>query len=110
VIVSVKVMTWVWSHSTAKGIDRLVLLAIADSAEDDGRNAWPSVDTLSRKCAVDQRTVQRSILRLADLGELGYCKGGGRGHSTVYTVTMPDTAKQRQAAGVTAVGKGGRES
>jgi hypothetical protein len=38
---SVKVMSWVWDHSRAEGTDRLVLLAIADSAEHDGSDAWP---------------------------------------------------------------------
>jgi hypothetical protein len=34
-------MTWVWQHSRADGNVRLVLLAIADSANDDGLDAWP---------------------------------------------------------------------
>ena len=63
-------MTWVWDHSQAGGTDRLVLLAIADSADHDGANAWPSVSTIARKCQVSERTVQRSIRSLVDLREL----------------------------------------
>ncbi len=54
---SVKVVTWVWEHSPVAGNERLVLLAITDSAEDDGRNAWPSVATLASKTRLDPRTV-----------------------------------------------------
>lgn len=67
---SVEVMTWVWKHSSAEGTDRLVLLAIADSADDDGTNAWPSEVTLADKCRVSERTVRRSIRALESLGVL----------------------------------------
>jgi hypothetical protein len=63
-------MTWVWEHSRAKGGARLVLLAIADSAEDDGSNAWPGISSLKRKCSMSERTVQGHIQTLAELGEL----------------------------------------
>lgn len=63
-------MTWVWEHSRAAGTDLLVLLAIADHAADDGGNAYPSVSTLARKTRVSERTVQRSIRTLVELGEL----------------------------------------
>lgn len=76
---SVEVMAWVWKHSLATGTDRIILLAIADHAGDDGTNAYPSVATLGSKCALSRRTVQRSIARLVELGELEVedQKGGG---------------------------------
>lgn len=67
---SVKVMTWVWDHSRSTGMERLVLLAIADSADHDGTNSWPSVSTLAAKTMVSDRTVRRSIRALEALGEL----------------------------------------
>src|SRR5579884_168347 len=67
---SVKVMTWVWQHSRAQGGSLLVQLAISDSAEDDGTNAWPSVGHLARKTRMAERTVQDHINRLVALGEL----------------------------------------
>src|SRR5690242_254595 len=68
--VSVRVMTWVWDHSTVGGNDRLVLLAIADCAADDGTNAWPSMTTLARKVRLDERTVRRIVRKLAEGGHL----------------------------------------
>lgn len=77
---SIRVMDRVWSYSQAKGIDRLVLLAIADHASDDGSNAWPSIATLARKTGVSGRTVQRSIQRLVEMGELSYKSPNGKTH------------------------------
>jgi len=85
---SIRVMTWVWDNSPVGGSERLLLLAIADCANDEGGNAWPSIATLARKCRIDGRTVQRIIRRLADAGHLTVvASAGGRG-SNVYTVVM----------------------
>lgn len=75
--VSVHVSSWCWLHSHASGTDRLVLLAIADMANDDGEDAWPSYPTLATRCLVSEKTIQRSIQRLAELGELGVERMGG---------------------------------
>jgi len=67
-------------------MDRLVLLAIADSADDSGANAWPSIDTLTKKCRVGVRTIQRSIASLVEMGELQVEYNAGRNGVNVYTV------------------------
>lgn len=67
---SIAVIDWVFKHSPTKGTDRLVLLAIADSAEDDGTNAWPGVDTVARKAGVTRRGAQQSIARLQREGRV----------------------------------------
>lgn len=86
---SIKVITWVWESSRSSGIDRLVLLAIADAASgDDGTNAYPSVATLARKAAVSTRTVQRAIRALCELGELEMDQGAGRKGANMYRVVM----------------------
>jgi Helix-turn-helix domain len=94
---SVKVMSWVWDCSAAKGNDLLVLLAIADSADHDGSNAWPAVATLCRKTRLSRRTVQRSIVRLTGLGELrvDVQRGGpllmrAEARPNAYTVLLGD--------------------
>lgn len=85
---SVRVMSWVWEHSRAEGTDRLVLLAIADSAGDDGGNAFPSIETLADKAKVSTRTVQRSIRSLTLLGEVSVTPNAGRHGTNVYQVRM----------------------
>lgn len=84
---SIKVMTWVWDHSPAAGTDLLMLLAIADQANDDGRDAWPSIKTLAQRTRLDQRTVRRVLKRLVDAGHLVIKPGGGR-RSNNYEIPM----------------------
>ncbi|WP_334459079.1 helix-turn-helix domain-containing protein [Micromonospora sp. CPCC 205554] len=85
---SVRVMSWVWDHSPVGGTQRLVLLAIADCADDTGENAWPSVATLARKVRLDERTVQRVIRRLVDGGHLTVSASAGGRASNRYAVIM----------------------
>ncbi len=70
-------MTTVWQHSKAEGSDLLVLLALADIADDNGE-CWPSVGYIARKCRIDTRTVQRRIRSLEQLDEVVVIKGGGK--------------------------------
>ncbi|GAA1315673.1 helix-turn-helix domain-containing protein [Saccharothrix xinjiangensis] len=84
---SIRVMTWVWEHAEAAGTDLLLLLAIADSADDQGRNAWPSIADLSRKTRLDERTVQRRLKRLHDQGRIAIEIGGGRRRNR-YAILM----------------------
>ncbi len=62
-------MMWVWEHSKAEGVDRLVMLALADYAGDNGW-CFPRQETLAVKCLVSLRTVQRSLEALVSLGEI----------------------------------------
>lgn len=74
---SIKVMTAVWDHSKAAGTDLLVLLALADMANDDGE-CWPAIGTIARKCRIDARTTQRRIRSLEQLGEVVVVPFGGK--------------------------------
>lgn len=84
---SIKVMSWVWDHSNAAGAELLLLLAIADQANDDGRDAWPSIKTLAQRTRLDERTVRRVLKRLARSGHIIVRPGGGR-RSNHYDVIM----------------------
>lgn len=85
---SVKVTSWVWEHSRSRGAQRLVLLCIADHANDDGLEAFPSLARLARKTGMTERGVQKAIQSLIALGELQVTMGGGRGRSNRYRVLM----------------------
>ncbi|GLL08026.1 hypothetical protein GCM10017581_097860 [Dactylosporangium matsuzakiense] len=87
--VSLKAMTWVWDHAQVGGSDLLLLLAIADNADDTGANAWPSIATLARKCRVDERTVQRIIRRLVAAQHLVVETTTGGRRSNRYALAMP---------------------
>jgi len=86
--VSVKVMNWVWEESQAKGNDRLVLLAIADCADDNGMNAFPSKQKLADKTLLDASTIRRVVKRLEESGYLSVDRSTVRGRANVYTVHL----------------------
>ena len=85
---AISVMSWVWAESKAQGPDLLVLLAIADQAREESGEAWPAVSTLAGKARVSERTVQRCVRRLVDLGELEVRESEGRNGVNVYRVVM----------------------
>lgn len=63
--------------------EKLVLLALADAANDEGV-CWPSMATLARKCTKSDRTVQTSIKKLIAAGHLTQDIRLGKG--ALYTV------------------------
>ena len=63
------VLNWVWEHSRSRHAARLVLLAIADRAREDG-TAWPSNTELRRMTGLGERSVQAGVTELVKLGEL----------------------------------------
>jgi len=88
-------MSWVWEHAPVSGNELLILLAIADHASDDGSDAWPSIETLAKKCRLSERTIQRAIKSLAERGQIrvGRQQGGPsylgpRQRPNVYTIVM----------------------
>ena len=80
-------MTLVWEHAPASGNELLLLLAIADQANDLGADAWPSIDTLARRTRLNSRTVQRLLQRLAARQLLAIEPGGGR-RSNRYALNL----------------------
>lgn len=85
-------MTWVWQHSRSKKTERLVLLAIADCASDDGANAYPSMSELIRKTGLSERGVQYAVRNLVGLGELFVGANDGPRGCNRYRVIMSGPA------------------
>lgn len=81
-------MTWVWDQSKSRKTQRLVLLAIADCASDDGANAYPSMAELIRKTGFSERAVQSAIGELIAMGELRVERNGGPKGCNRYAVIM----------------------
>lgn len=88
---SVKILNDVWQHSTHKGSALLLLLAIADHADDNGI-AYPSVPHLARKTRMTERNVQHALRRLVRSGDLTisprYQDSGGHGPNTYLVKTF----------------------
>jgi hypothetical protein len=86
---SVKRITAVWDLSLAEGNDRLIMLALADHADDDGF-AWPGVERIAEKCRLSKRTVLRSIESLEALGELWVSRNRRRGNHYIVIPGLTD--------------------
>lgn len=68
---SIYAISWVLQHSEAEGGDRLVLIALADYARDDGGGAFPSVANIQKKARLkSRRAVQYALRRLEDDGRI----------------------------------------
>jgi len=67
--VSLEAYRDVWEHSKAKGTARLILLALADHADEKGV-AWPSLSRLAKYANVHVSNVSKNISQLIEIGEL----------------------------------------
>ena len=76
-------MTQVWDHAPYKGSDLLILLALADMANDSGK-CWPSIQTLANKARLSERQT-RIILKRLEAGQV-ICRDQRPGTSNIYTV------------------------
>ena len=91
---SLKVMSAVWESNAGPAVSRMVLLALADFADDSGK-AWPSINAIAKRCAISARSVNRCI---AELEANGHLERERRfNNSNMYKLTprtepTPDTA------------------
>ena len=86
---SVRLMGAVFDLDVAAG-EKLVLLAMADHARDDGTGCYPSIELLARKTSQTRRGVQKIMRRLEDAGLIAPSEvsRGGRHRSTEYKLTL----------------------
>lgn len=91
---SAKAQHWAWGQQTDGPADKLVLLALADSANVEGF-AYPSLDTVAEMTGASKATVRRAIKRLVDQGfvrvEKRWRDAGGQS-SNGYTLLLPEAA------------------
>lgn len=85
---SVSTMARVWATSNHSGTELLMLLAIADFSDDDGR-AYPAVATLAKKCRMTDRNARLILANLRDSGELVVRFGDGPKGANQYQIADP---------------------
>lgn len=84
-------MSWVWENSPASGSDLLLLLAIADHADDDGI-AYPGIPKLVAKTRTSRSSVFRAMNRLVESGWLKIAGRGGGRDTNEYHIVMTTQA------------------
>lgn len=87
---AINVTRFVWNRFHGSPAEKLVLLCMADHADDKG-NAWPSIETIMIRTGFTDRGVEKVRRRLERDGWL-VCtdRGGGKGHSAHFRITNPE--------------------
>lgn len=80
-------MSAVWKYAPVDQGELLVLLALADFANDEGR-CFPSVETLAEKSRMSERSVQRAVRAMEEAGFLSIEPGGGRHSANQYVIDV----------------------
>lgn len=73
---SIRLMSEVWRTNLAT-TEKMVLLVIADHANDEGTQSYPSQATIAQKASISIRTVQRVVNQLCALNYIRMFKHSG---------------------------------
>jgi len=65
---SVEALSWALNQPVGDPTAKLILIGLANHADREGRNAWPSVETLAEYAGCSVRTVHRHLRVLAEDG------------------------------------------
>jgi hypothetical protein len=84
---SIEVMAKVWKHSPYGEGTLLVLLAMADWANDDGF-CWPSIPQLAHKSRQSERNVRYNLRRLEEDKVIDRVEHRGKGHRNEYQINL----------------------
>jgi hypothetical protein len=97
---SIRAMNWAWSQRTGSPSAKVVLMKLADYA-DDGGFAFPSVARIAMQCEMSERTVQRH-LRALEAHHFLTCQArrrpDGSPATNAYLLSLP-IADDRAAGG-----------
>lgn len=88
---SVKVMSAIWERKDLDASERLLLLSLADHADDEGY-CYPSIKRLCERTSLAERTVQGTIKKLVLRGFLTVRYGQGRNGTNAFIVNTTPAA------------------
>lgn len=97
----------VWADGTLRdkpASHRLAMLAIAEFANDDTGQCWPSIETLSTMICLQDRQTQRVLKSLSDDGYITIEVAHGRNRSNVYTITEKVSSTTEKVSSTTEKG------
>lgn len=89
---SIKIMSAIFDSETLAPTERLIMLALADHADDTGR-CYPSIQRLCQRTGLTERAVQSNIKKLQAQGYIKVVPGGGKGRPNIYFVSANPAAE-----------------
>lgn len=94
---------WAWVAEVSSSSERLVLLALAKHAADDG-DSYPSVETLAEETKLNRKTVFSAIASLCDAGfVVRTVRSGSRGRRNYYELCLDRTENGSTENGTTQI-------
>ncbi|WP_327368516.1 hypothetical protein [Streptomyces sp. NBC_01217] len=87
----------VWSQSKSCRGSRLVMLALAREADDDGK-ATLTLDEISTLTRLTPRSISKCLGELAKLGELSHERGGGASNPNAYSILLCNGAVEESTS------------
>lgn len=88
-------MTMAWVAMVGAHTDKLVLLALADNANDEGE-CYPSLTNIAKRCEMHRATVIRSIQSLESAGHISRHIRPGRNTGYMVHPSQPATSSTEQ--------------
>lgn len=96
---SFEAVSWALKESGHFGTDLLVLISLAERANESGE-AWPSHKDLAKRSRVSERQIRRSMKKLIESGEVEQIHRYSPGRPTRYRMTwMPCPRRSRSCKG-----------
>lgn len=90
---SIQAVSWILDYSESEGLDRLVLISIANHFNNDERESRPSIRLIAREAHISTNTVMHAIRRLSELGELEVVDPGSYRVAARYGMPLLPTPK-----------------
>ena len=86
---------------TGDPITKLVLLALADEADDDGGSCYPSLRRIAYRAECSVATARRHVAKLESAGLIAVFRPAkqGRGHHNRYQLCLPERVAQGNPSG-----------
>jgi len=100
---SIKVTTKVRQGSQHRSGNLLVLLALADHADDEGE-AWPGISLLAREARLSQRHTRRCLNQLVPSGELQVLPNQAPSGRNLYKIRLDKLHPDNLSGGTCASG------
>jgi Helix-turn-helix domain len=85
-------------YSKTKANERVVMLVLADFADDKSYLCYPSIETIAKLANIDDSTVKRILPKLVKLGELEYDSGAKKNRTNIYKILLPRYEPQSKFA------------
>lgn len=104
---SIAALDWAWNQDCPNATSKLVLIALADKANDDGE-CWPGMEHVARMVGISTRQVSTHLQRLEEVGLLARRRkrsGLGRLGSYVFHLSIDDAHRKPTSGSTLPVGQ-----